>query len=405
MRVLVAIFCCAVATTHLHAQDAPVADSTQPTLSPDQLSTLIDDLSSPTYSVRQRATEQLSLLGSPAIEELEKALAQSTDLESKARLASVVSEIRGFRLKKALEAFRRDIDPSNSHGLEAWPRMSQIVGDSRVAKLLMIEMYEAQPKLMRAIADTDEVLQQVAVEAAKSIPERGRYSDTGDGWALVLACVVAKKPIDLEVQYRAIQSIREYPTNQKFTDPRWKNDVRKLVGAWLEKMPFELAREGLALAGNYDIPNGSVIARQVLTNQAIDPSLFYASIRVLARHGSVDDIALLEPWLANETVMVETAKRVQSPLGIPTDEDHFPPDAELQRIQVLYQDAALAAAVILTKQTLKDYFPESDEAGNGDFVLQQIGAPVDKPEQRALAFERWKKFRESQPAGPAKKPQ
>ncbi len=402
---ILAIFAGGLFAHHLRAQETPIGDSVQMAIAPEQLIAVINDLSSPTFAVRQAATEQLSLLGNSAIEELEKALEQSKDLESKARLASVVSEIRGFRMKKALDAFRRDIDPSNAHGLEAWPRLVQIVGDSRVAKLLMIEMYEAQPKLMRAITESDEVLQKAALDAAKSIPERGRFSDSGDGWALVLACIVAKKPINLEVQYRAIQSIREYPTNQKFTDPRWKNDIRKLAGAWIEKMPFELAREGLVLSGNYDIPNGAALARQVLSNQAIDPALYYSGIRVLARHGSIDDLALLEPWLANDTVMVETAKRVQSPIGIPTDEDHFPPDAELQRIRVLYQDAALAAAVILSKQPLKDYFPDVEETGNSDFVLQQIGSPVDKPEQRAFAFERWKRYRESNPPGPNEKPQ
>ncbi len=385
-RSLVVFLLAALVACHASGQVQQVSDSDEIS----ELSQWIENLDSPSFAVRQEATNRLGAMGDSIVSQLETALEHERDLEVRSRLISLLTELRHVRLKRQLNEFRADPDVQNDHGLTAWKPLTERVGATRVAKLMLIEMYEAQPNLMRFIGGpSEQLLEAMTKYAVRNSDQRSRRSP-GHATSLLLVSVVTKERIPDEVQLQIVQSVYNQDFLLRLSDPRWQTENRKLVGAWLLTLSRELSREGLRLAVQFDLPEGIELARSFVAIPRQDPIAFLDAMRVFARHGTEQDLTLLEPLLDRDDILIETRMPSQRRAGSNQDFESVPLWDEGEVLQVQKRDAALAACVLIRKLEPKDFFDNFKVEKGWEFRFTDIGFPFSQQEKRDTALKRWK---------------
>jgi hypothetical protein len=135
-----------------------------------------------------------------------------------------------------------------------------------------------------------------------------------------------------------------------------------------------------------NLPEGIEPAVKVLNNPA-QPYMVPQALMLVTRSGDPAHLPAIEKLLENKTVITRAT------------EGNNKVTYELQ-----VRDTALASAVILTKQELKNYFdPQAQQTTDLQqliFNARLIGFTDE--ETRSKAFDKWAKFKASQPKGEAK---
>ena len=112
----------------------------------ENISGLVDNLSSRKFAVRQQAMADLIQLGSVVIPELEQAMANGNrELQFRAQRVLDAVEQNAYQLK--LEAFMQSGEQSVK--LPGWTKFREAHGDSSTARRLFVLMCRAEPDLMR----------------------------------------------------------------------------------------------------------------------------------------------------------------------------------------------------------------------------------------------------------------
>ncbi|MFY7968006.1 MAG: hypothetical protein ACOVNV_02885, partial [Pirellulaceae bacterium] len=119
----------------------------------------IDDLASDSFQKRQEASDRLAASGEQVLELMRERLKATQDVEQRARLQALVRRVEDQVLGDRMDAFIRDPDPDQDHGLKAWPSFRGLMGSNRLAKQILVEIYRQQPKLADATLEGQEALE------------------------------------------------------------------------------------------------------------------------------------------------------------------------------------------------------------------------------------------------------
>jgi len=360
----------------------------------------IDDLASDSFQTRQEASDRLAAFGEQVLEPMRARLKETQDVEQRARLQALVRRVEDQVLGDRMDAFIRDPDPDQDHGLKAWPSFRALMGSNRLAKQILVEIYRQQPKLADATLEGQESLERevkVAAERMRQTWLSGENVELGDGLAMLFAGAVTQQPLGPEIESLTMRCVQTVPLAAKIDQRQWTKPMKNLLAAWVDRLSRQSAGNGMMLVLTRNIQAGEEAARRILSDKVNDPYDFRIACMILAKYGTVEDLSILDKWLDDTTLYQEyvTLKAPFDPRAEPNPQ--LPPggNVPIERVECRceYRDIALAASLVIAKVPLRDFHPML--APDSRWVIQEdsMGFPIANPQLRQETIDRWKVYR------------
>ena len=361
----------------------------------DRVAELITALGSEEFRIRESASEELARIGLPAFSALEAA-AVHPDREVRYRSLRVLGLIRQHDMQRRLDAFLQGKDGADEYPLPGWTRFRKSYGDEIPSRALFVDIQRADPELMKALENgarpATELLSQRILQHQQTLQQGMQQLSLGQiAGALFVA---AESDVSLPPQTAVMVLSNCYqPAFRDAVNSRMRREIpRKMLGTVIRRSDESTAYQAMSVAYQYNMPEGVVPAEKILAAQPANrsPHMAQYALMTVARLGDTSHLPLVEKLLGDTT-------RVTS----------------LQEDKITYyvqlRDAALAAAVMLTRQDLKSYFdfPAGQQLGDAQMIFLNpriVGFASD--EKRAAVFAKWAKYKaanasgEREPAGP-----
>ena len=158
--------------------------------------------------------------------------------------------------------------------------------------------------------------------------------------------------------------------------------MRKLLGLWVRKgltASIGLRAQNLMLAQSFELPETLDLALSLISDEGMEPYLRPYALMAVAKFGKKEHLATLARLLDDESLCGE-----------------YDLEEEGETVTCQCRDAALAAMICLTGQSLADYgFEGIDNTAALDMELSELG--FKNQEQRNKAFAQWKKWSAENP--------
>ena len=360
---------------------------------------LIAQLGNAKFAIRKSAGEKLAKIGLPAYQALEEAT-RDGDREIRYRAEKVLSVIRQNDLNRRLTIFLASLDSPEDRSLPSWPRFKAAHGNTSVTRNLFVEMQRAEGELLAQLdADPRQATDLLGKRAMALSQEQNRLNREGVSLPLgQIAAVffVASEPdikpstntVALLLQLGTQPSLRAATVAVDASDKPTKEKsviTRKLLGSVIARAEDSALMQAVQLAMNYDLKAGLGPALKLLDSPPRVRFYTQYALALVARFGDDSHLAVLEKFFTDNTLLSTTSSR-----GV--------------RKEVQVRDSALAAAVFLTKQGLKDYFdlPDNLPQGAGPLSNSALNIGFENDVQRTAAFAKWGVFKAKKPADPQK---
>jgi hypothetical protein len=268
---------------------------------------LIEQLGSDRFAIREHATEQLIMLGLPAIPQLERA-SHSEDREIRQRSQMVLAVVRELDFFHRLKSFEQDADGSKSYGLPGWERFRELAGNTTASRTLFAQMQKAERELLgaesQAAEDAGPILDRRCQRLRLSILIfRTRHKLP----PIAAALFVASNP-DISLDNSTNTSLfilcQQLSFDTGMSSNKHGSILRNLLAAWILREDAVPAHEMLMMALQYNIAQSLPRARAVAKRpQDFDLYDLRSAILCLAKFGGIDDVARLEALMADERVI------------------------------------------------------------------------------------------------------
>lgn len=397
----------------LHAQDDSRQSTANGTIllapaggsdSENGINELVEMLRDSRFAVREQAAVELLSFGSVAVEALNE-IPADWPRDARRQAALLLAEIENRVLTKQAREFLVDPDSNQSHGLPAWDVFRAIVGNSRCSKLLFLEMVKSEHTLLQHI----EKLHQLRVagdEGSQSISDlsvqisrlssvlyprifRGTNTGVGESTALLLAVTMLDSTAPIEANqllYSAVQlSFFGY-----LSKPGYRQCLQKLLALWVPKTHDEIAPDIMRIAFELDLPAVLPIARRHL-DSAFDRYSRESAVFCIGKFGDVTDVAALLKMTSDTTIVHEfneSAQGIEETSATPPGLQGMPVVDTVRKV-VRIGDLAAAAAMVLMKQDLKQYFPRFSREGFFSRSVAGLAVLEEDSELRSEAIKAW----------------
>jgi hypothetical protein len=358
-------------------------------LDSDRLSALVAQLGSEDFTEREAASEELTSIGLPAFAALETA-GEHPDREVRYRALRILSHIRELDLQRRLEAFLSGEESDDEYPLPAWNRFQKVYGDSSRSRQQFVEMQRADAEMLRAIEEgprtASELLAQRTLEHQQAMQTGGR-PQLSFGQTAALLFIAAEDDVTMSAQtMQMVFNLCNQPVIRDVLTSSDKREIpRKMIGSLVRRSEDYAMTQAMMLAIQFDMDEGLVPATKILKNPINRvPYMSQYALMTVAKLGSDTHLPLVESLLDDHSVVT----KMQNDEKVTTE------------VQV--RDAALATAVLLTKQEVKDYFPARDgqplttDPQQLFFNPRAIGFQND--EERGNVHKKWTEYREKNPA-------
>jgi HEAT repeat protein len=364
----------------VHADGAQTSGESEQLASP---TALVRQLGDPRFSVRKRAMEQLVELGVEAIAALEEGV-QSNDREVSFRSRRALDVVREHDFQRRLRAFAAGQDAQETYELPGWAMFRNEVGDGLEARRLFVEMQQAEPQLLQALARSPVKAVEALVDRLEEIqqaPRTGRKTQSVSLGTVATLLFVSNQDRGESVGL-AGQNLSAFYRQDVFAaaiqSGSQREILRKMLGSWIENARSWDGFHAMLLAMQFDLPQGLAPAKRMLESDAGDPNqAVYRgfALQTIARFGDESHIPILEPLL-------EDASPYGGTLAI----------SGKAKYQTQIRDIALAALVHLAKQDPKKFGllrlkPSSTQVFNTNSVAFEDDA------KREEAITKWREFR------------
>ncbi len=358
---------------------------TPPAPQPQPVAKLIAELGSEEFTVRESASETLTRIGLPAFAALESA-ATHPDREVRYRSQRILGLIREHDLKRRLEAFLAGKELDGEYPLPGWTRFKKSYGDDSQSRSLFVEIQRADAELMRSLEGNPRAAADAVGQRVSQLQDSlriGIQQQLTLGQVAACLFVAAEEDVALPASSTTLllgqcyqQSFRDALNGSRGELPK------KMLGSIIRRSEDTAAYQAMNVAYQYNMAEGIVPALKILNKKAIVPSPYYSqyALRTVARTGDPAHLPLVETLLTDKSPVTRMQQNQET-------------------FEIQLRDGALAAAILLTKQELKDYF---------DFPANQ---PVSDPQQifsnprligfkseadRQAVFQKWEAYKAKQ---------
>lgn len=341
---------------------------------------LIADLASEEFIAREAAADELTRIGVSAMPALETMTAHP-DLELRYRSRRILGLIREQDLKRRLDAFLSGQDKAGDYPLPGWSRFKKSYGDDGQSRTLFVEMLRADPDLLNALEagprQAADALAQSAAQFQQSI-QFGMQQQLSSGQ--LVACLFAGAEGDVALSSAAMSVLysqcQQQPHREMIVGGSRGGLPRKMLGAIVRRSDDATAYMAMQLSNQLNLPEGIVPALRILENKATIRSSYYTATALVAvtKKNDPAHLPLVESLLKDN----KTVSQTQINGGA--------------MIQLQVRDSALAAAILLTKQELKDYFDftgKSQPSDPASILLNPTLIGFKTEDERSAVFKKW----------------
>jgi hypothetical protein len=351
----------------------------------DRIARLINDLGSDEFAIREAASDELARLGLTAVGPLQAA-STNADREIRLRSQRVLGLIRQQDVERRLQAFLRHQEEVDDDPLPGWGRFQKTYGDSESSRDLFIQMQRADAPLMQSLEagprSASAVLTQRTAQNRQTQQGGGEQLSLGQVAAALF--VAAEEDVSVPAPTLTILLTQCYQQSIRgVLSGRGQQDIpRKMLGTIIRRSDDLAAYQAMNVAYQFNMTEGIVPAQKILSKQGSNrsPPMAQLALMTVARLGDASQLPIVERLLTDSTQL----SRMQE-------------NATIYDLQV--RDAALATAVILTKQDLKAYFDIPPKQPLSDpqmifFNARVIGFTNEK--QREAVFKKWDEYKARQ---------
>lgn len=401
------LWVCALAGICEFAGNAAAQGPGSPIATDSRISAAVSQLASPEYSVRERATEELSRSSPDDLPQLRAAFESSIDPDSRARLAGVIARIKYERTQKVVKLFLRETDPTITHGLEGWKSFSAYSGTSRSAKRLFLMLLERYPDLVETELETKEAALARSQKIAVAIKENQlslRANEREDALALLYCLNASRDLMDRNLEVISYQTFRTSPFPSFLREVQSKKSLERMFRNWGSNLT-DLKPGALLIMIENDLSIGRELALELAQSDQVkeEPELFMLAMQAMFKYGEKQDLPLLESWFKNTTVCY-TEERLAFPQdgsivpGPGTPNPNGGPGAGGLSVHTAeFRDAALLVAIQIEQGDVINYFPSVRFHAIRGFDAKSIVMPEgDADGVRAKRIEKWLESRKKQ---------
>ena len=360
----------------------------------------ISDLSSNSFSKRDRAAALLLRSGEAAIPLLKEA-AKSPELELHLQAERLVAQIADGVMEKMLSEFEADVDGSKGISLPGWERVSNRIGSNAETRKLFVKLFRAERELLAVYGSNSK-------QASKSFNNRlkelyGAYlaanrnrnqfgyrvNAVTESRYSILALMVLGSDKEIEVNEGLITQLdtlwqRAWPYHVKGGLAK-SEAMRFCLGEWISHRSDSpnVAQSHIILGMSYDAKQTLVVALKYLKeskNQQQHTTMY--ALLCVAKFGDKTNIPALLPFLENENIVMSGTRRINK-------------KNVAYKIQV--RDLALVSLIHLSDQKYVDYGFKHINT-NGPYFIQYYSIYFENEgKDRDIALEKWKKWAKEHP--------
>ena len=401
------------------AANATVAPKS--TATSQQIQQLIEKLGDEEFQQRESASAALLSIGEPALLPLSTA-ERGKDAEISSRAQAIRERIERERFEAISLKFKRDPDPNANYDLPGWKSFAKAAGTSRPAKRLFLEMLEQRHIIAMCLEslaggqvpegvfdglpeDPQHRLRAVVAKMCTEIRQgmlwEGKGPEAGDLITLLIVAQVLDDP-PVEVHDTARLLCNMGGLNRLMALPGAIPSARKIMGAWILKVPVTYGAEALNWANQHRIPEARQMALRML-DAKMEPEYKATALLGLSQFGTAEDLPAIDKFLDNEEVTDEFSPSNQQ--GEIRLEMQGPPNngPQPRNIEPLYKqtlgDVALMAGAKIAGMDLEKLFP-AIRINDSGIPRNSIGFPKTKPELRTESVKIYRQHR-AQNAPPA----
>ena len=383
------------ATTSLYGQtsDTPVQQ---------HIAQWVGQLGATDFDSREQATAELLSQGEVALPSL-RAVPNSAPYEVRHRARLLQQQIEDDKFRTLSRSFLLDLDGGKSYGLPGWDRYRQLVGSTRTCKLLFLDMIRQQPEVAQLIelasaenaspAAASSLAKLASMEATRLRDELFLLREPKIGDSVAMLMVAATLSSQTPVEISDIISISERRSFEgNIHKEGYRNCLRKLLGAWLPKTHVAMSPAAMDCALNYDLVEGSEIARRCLTAN-FDYDTRKLAFYCLARFGNETDVERIAPFLEDRAVVDQIA--IGAPMGEVHESNTPPPFAPAEPVSgnnlvVRINDLALVTSILLLGENPQQIFPRYEEHDKLGFFIHSLASPADAEVEQQQRIDQWK---------------
>ena len=370
----------------------------------DEINNAITRLGDPSYLVRNEAEAELLKIGGPAIEPLTSVLmhrdSRTPDNEIMLRASRLLILIKRAEHTRRIAEFLNgsDIDCK----LAGWNEFSKIVGSDKIARKLFVAMHEAQPQLMSSIANGLDATEASFQDIVKQSLRSGSNSAASEAFG-TLAAVLFTSSLTFEsdsgqpatfqfsdFDLRKIQTVlNQTQMVARVESSPSKTPIKQLISHWIDAITddqVQWANMKMSVIAQYRLKNKLDVVMAVLSRKTFPAQTRATAIEVVSQLGNEQLIPKLESLFSDDSEVGSYLAR--QTLNAPSKTNAIRAASNLRLINVKLCDLALATAIILGREDLRDFgFPPGAMVGN-KLVLDQAGFLSER--DRQFAFEKWK---------------
>jgi hypothetical protein len=341
---------------------------------------LIEQLGSAEFAERESATDELTRMGLAAFSALETA-ATHPDREVRFRVQRILGTIRELDLQRRLDAFLAGKE-EGEYALPGWSRFKKSYGDDGAARQLFVELQRTDGDLMRALEDNPRSAADLLLARTQQqqLLQRSGMQSMSLPQIVSWLFVASEEDVALQTQTMSMvfNACHHQALRDALNDPKRKAIPRKMLGSVIRRSEDWAAYNAMILATNFELEEGLIPAEKILKNGAGAPHMSQYALMTVARLGNESHLPLVEKLLEDQGVVTQMQQ-----------------DKVKWVVQV--RDAALATAVLLTKQDFKDYFTGRPELPAGSNLQQVFFNPrligFEDDQQRSAVFKKWTEYK------------
>lgn len=361
-------------------ETAPSIDRNAESLRIDEL---LNELRSPEFAARQKATAELLRLTPVGVGILDQKSRTLTGPEA-AQVREIVDRLRKRLFDDRLSQFARSPTIEAAAVLPEWNRYSSVVGRDTKSLELFRQMLEAERELfamrMFASPELSATLELRSVEFSKLCTGRGGVNNFPTASCAALMWLGSNS--EIELKRITSTNISDAFDNQRYSEliaeGTYSVYLRRIAGAWMNRS-WKNGRSAIAVdrpllfAMKHQIPEGRLLALRTIESGAKFQSMYY-SILCVASFGNEDDLKVIEPLLDAPTVLW--------PVRNESAQKHSPDFASTYTIQS--RDVALAAAVHLRKRSPEEFGSSAQPSSETVFDVYSLGFDTDESRKTAI---------------------
>ena len=295
----------------------------------------IENLSAPQFRVRENAAAELMTFGKRSIPEMQAAIEDTNDPETRLRIQQVVQQLAEGDMQTRIKAFLSGQDIP----FKGWPVIQRFLGDSITVRELFVEIMQQHPSVGESMEGTTReravALEKTLTAVQPKLNSIRNEPDRADLFALLLVSLDPEVPLPVTHEQVVLRLCQRRLVTEVRRDVSLSGPFSALMNRWILRAS-ETNREEVLLTGmEMDLSSTLPLAELTLSDTDSVDTLATA-FQAISKFGGRQQISMIEMFLDDSRVV-----------GAPaiTDDPVIPQLGDLSVITL----------AILTKQPLEEF--------------------------------------------------